>query len=333
MNKINKQRLFRLSAAFCTILALFSCKQRDDYPVFEEPKVVEVEKDTIPPDNNIEAITKKIMDGTDVIKTFKLDSTTVLSSGINRTHVRFQNRLGQSMSMQLLEVDLTTPNVTIQALSPFDDYLYTTQTVSDMAKYNEDRSGGQIIAAINGDAATSGAPTGSFIKTGRQIKTSTTTATTNVRPFIAVKNDGTILIGNRPSTTVPLDAYNLNDFKHLVSGVSWLLYKGDVVNSTVTTVQANTAIGLTAGKKLYALVVDGGNNAFSVGITYNDMGKIMKALGCTHAFSTNVGTSSVMVQREQTNDRLEPLIWRVVNKPTTATGVGSVNGIGIVVKK
>lgn len=72
------------------------------------------------------------------------------------------------------------------------------------------------------------------------------------------------------------------------------------------------------------------NNAFSVGITFNDLGKIMKTLGCSHAFSTSVGTSAVMVQRDKGIDN--EVAWRVVNKPATAAGGANVNGIGFVVK-
>lgn len=330
MNITNIKKHLKLGVSLCAWLLLFSCKQRDDYPVFEDPKIVEVEKDTIPPDNTKESLTQKIIDGTDVIKTFQMDSMTVLAPGVNRMHVRFKNKLDQAMSMQVLELDLTQPKISVFALSPFDDNLFTTQVLSDMAKYNEGRTGGRIIAAINGDVATSGAPTGSFIRLGRQIKTSTTTATANTRPFIAVKNDETVVIGNRPNTTVPLVPYNLSDFKHLVSGGTWLVYKGGLITSAVTTVQANTAIGITADKKIYAVLVDGVNNAFSVGITFNDFGKIMKALGCSEAFSTSVGTSAVMVQRDKGINN--EVTWKVVNKPATATGGANVNGVGFVVR-
>jgi exopolysaccharide biosynthesis protein len=313
-------------------MSTVACKQRDDYPVFEEPKPPVVEEDIIPPDNSIGPLTQLIIDKTDIIKTFQLDSTVKLADGVERTHVRFLNKLNQAMSMQILEVDLSKPNLTAYAMSPFDEVIYSTQTMDEMAKYNEPRSGGKIIAAINGDVAASGAPAGSFIKLGRQIKTTTTTATANTRAFFAVKKDGTPFIGNRPSSSYPLDSYNLDEIAHLVSGGIWLLYNNDLINSTVTTVQANTGIGITQSKKVFAVVVDGVNNKFSVGITYNDLGKIMKAIGCYRAFSTSVGTSAVMVQRYETNDPLKPLEWRAVNKPATPTGGVNVNGIGFVLK-
>lgn len=313
-------------------LSILSCKQRDDYPVFEEPKPPVVEEDIIPPDNSIGPLTQLIIDKTDIIKTFQLDSTVKLADGVERTHVRFLNKLNQAMSIQILEIDLSKPNLTACAMSPFDEVIYSTQTMDEMAKYNEPRSGGKIIAAINGDVAASGAPAGSFIKAERQIKTSTTTATVNTRPFFAVKKDGTPFIGNRASSSYTLESYNLNDIAHLVSGGIWLLYNNDLINSTVTTVQANTGLGMTQNKKVFAVVVDGVNSKFSVGITYNDLGKIMKAIGCYKAFSTSVGTNSVMVQRFETNDPSKPLGWRVMNKPATPLGGANVNGIGFVIK-
>lgn len=321
------------SVSFCLLLSLVSCKQRDDYPVFEQKEPVVTVPEVIPPDNEIGALAKKIMDKTDIIAIFKLDSTTTLADGIKRTHVRYMNKLNQAMSMQILEVDLSKTNISVTALSPFDDYLFTVQTLGDMAKYNEGRAGGKIIAAINGDVVTSSAPTGSFIFKSRQLKTTTTTATSDTRPFLGVKKDGSVFVGNKPSASSPMDSYNLNDLASLVSGGTWLLYKGAAVTSTVTTVQANTAVGLNADRNyLYAVVVDGGTNAFSVGITYNDLGKIMESIGSSDAFVTNGGAASVMVQRAESEGQSGFLSWKVVNSPVAVAGGPSANGIGFVLK-
>ena len=327
-----KNKLY-ISVSFCLLLSLVACKQRDDYPVFEQKEPVVTVPEVIPPDNEIGPLVKKIMDKTDIISIFKLDSTTTLANGIKRTHVRYVNKLDQAMSMQILEVDLSKSNLGVTALSPFDDYLFTVQTMGDMAKYNEGRAGGKIIAAINGDVVTSSAPTGSFIFRSRQLKTATTTATSNTRPFLGVKKDGSVFIGNKPSASSSMDAYNLNDLASLVSGGTWLLYKGAFVTSSVATVQANTAVGLNGDKNyLYAVVVDGGTNAFSVGITYDDLGKIMKSIGASDAFVTNGGTASVMVQRIENDGQTGVLSWKVVNRPVVAIGGSSANGIGFVLK-
>lgn len=322
-----------ITASFYLLLSLVACKQRDDYPVFEQREPVVATPEVIPPDNEIGTLVKKIMDKTDIISIFKLDSTTTLADGMKRTHVRYVNKLNQAMSMQILEVDLSKSNVKVAALSPFDDYLFTVQTMADMAKYNEGRSEGKVIAAINGDVVTSSAPTGSFIFRSRLLKTTTTTATSNTRPFLGVKKDGSVFVGNKPSESSSMDAYNLNDLASLVSGGTWLLYKGAAVASTTTTVQANTAVGLNADKNyLYAVVVDGGTNAFSVGITYNDLGKIMQSIGASDAFVTSGGAASVMVQRVESDALTGGLSWKVVNKPVAAAGGSSANGIGFVLK-
>jgi len=315
-----------------TILLFIGCKQRDDYPTFEKKEPMVIEPDIIPPDNEIGPLVKKIMDNSDVISTFKLDSTVSLAEGIKRTHVRYVNKLDQYVSMQILEVDLSASNIAVAALSPFDDYLFTVQSMSDMAKYNEGRSGGRIVAAVNGDVVASSAPAGSFIFKSRQLKTSTTTATSNLRAFLGVKKNGSVFIGNRPTSSSEFEPYDLNELTSLVSGGTWLLYRGSRVLSESTVVQANTAIGLNAQKsRLYAVVVDGGTNAFSIGITYNDLSDLMVAIGSSDAFVTNGGTSSVMVQRVQ-NSLSDPPSWMVVNKPSTPIGGPSANGIGFLVK-
>lgn len=331
-NKRYRNSLY-IGVCIYLLLSFVACKQRDDYPVFEKKEPQVTTPEVIPPDNEIGPLVKNIMDKTDVISVFKLDSTTTLTAGIKRTHVRYVNKLNQAMSMQILEVDLSKSNLSVTALSPFDDYLFTVQAMSDMAKYNEGRAGGKIIAAINGDVVTSSAPTGSFIFRSRQLKTTTTTSTSNTRPFLGVKKDGSVFVGNKPTASSVMDPYHLNDLSSLVSGGTWLVYKGVAITSTATTVQANTAVGLNGNKNyLYAVVVDGGKNAFSVGITYNDLGKIMLAIGASDAFVTNGGAASVMVQRINSTDQLGASNWSVVNNPLTATGGTSANGIGFVEK-
>ncbi len=81
---------------------------------------------------------------------------------------------------------------------------------------------------------------------------------------------------------------------------------------------------------MYALVVDGGDTNFSVGISLNDVSALMGALGSHDAFVLNSGTTSVMVQKTITNDQFNPVVWNTVSKPLTAGGSASISGIGFV---
>ncbi|WP_293914260.1 MULTISPECIES: phosphodiester glycosidase family protein [unclassified Sphingobacterium] len=315
------------------VSAFTSCKQRDDWPVFENKEVI-VEKDTIPPDNQIGALTQSIITNTDIIKTFRLDSTTTVAEGIVHTHIRYLNRLNLPVSMHVLEIDLSKPKLAVQALGPFNEVLYATQILPEMAKYNESGSGGKMMVAINGDAVlTSGttvnAPSGSYIRYGRQIKTNTTTATAFTIPYFAVTKAGVPFIGNRPSATYPAEAVDLNTIYHLVSGTNWLVFNNNLITSTTATVSARTAIGINADKKVICVVVDGGDDAFSTGITLNDLGVVMKTLGSSRAFFTNGGNFSAMVKRKEDAKGLR---WDMLNRPVNKTGSATANGIGFVLR-
>ena len=320
---------FAILCIFCMGIAN-SCKQRDDYPSFDDKVVENPITDTIPNDKQMEAVTKTIMERTDLIKTFLVDSSVNVTDGLIRTHIRYLNKLDQRVSLQLLTVDLSSKAVFPLIMSAFDDYLYVSQPIGDMAKYNEPRAGGEILSAINGALST----TYSYIKNGRQINISTSNIKTKekTRPFFAIRKDGSPYIGNCADTTkFAFEPYDLNQFSGLVSGTNWVRYRGYNVLTTAAIVQAITAIGLSADSKtMYALVVDGGDTNFSVGISLNDISALMGALDSYDAFVLNSGTTSVMVQKTITNDQFNPVVWNTVSKPLTAGGSASISGIGFV---
>lgn len=310
-------------------VSFISCKKRDDYPKFNERKEETVSDDIIPPDSKIEKITQKIINQTDLIRAFQMDSTISLADGLERTHIRFLNKLNQPTSIQVLEIDLKK-KIMPYVMSSFDDNLYVAQPISDMAKYNEASSGGEVLAAINGATAS----TYSYIKNGRKINISTTSGKEKTRPFFAVQFDGASFIGNCFDTVqFNFERYDINKFKGLISGTSWLQYRGAVIVSTSAVVQANTALGLSSDRSiLYAVVVDGSNGNFSVGMTFNDLARVMKAIGSYDAFVVNSGNASVMTQKKLSVGAMEERVWNIVNKPS-ANMVGSLNGIGFVKMK
>lgn len=316
------------------MLALFfasfvSCKKRDDYPKFNEKKEEIVPDDIIPPDNKIEKITEKIINQADVVGRFQMDSTVNLADGLERTHIRFLNKLNQPTSIQILEVDLKK-KIVPYVMSSFDDNLYVAQPIPDMAKYNAASSGGELLAAINGATAS----TYSYIKNGRKINISTTSGKEKTRPFFAVQFDGASFIGNCFDTVqFKFEPYDINKFKGLISGTSWLQYRGAVIVSTSAVVQANTALGLSSDKStLYAVVVDGANGNFSVGMTFNDLARVMKVIGSYDAFVVNSGNASVMTQSQFSVGSSGQAVWNIVNRPPVSM-VGSLNGVGFVKMK
>lgn len=328
---VKKQTAMWIITAFVVGILFNSCKRRDDYPKFEAIEE-EVDEEVIPKDDVMSAITKVISNNTNLIGTFQMDSTTKLDDGFEHTHIRFLNKVDEPISLHIMEVDLSSPNISALALSPYNDILFSTQYLAEMAEFNERRAEGKLLAAINGDVNTSTQPTGSFIWFGKKLKTTSTTETSNTRPFFGVKKDGAYFVGNRPSDEVAFDSYNLDEIEHLVSGANWLLYKGEQINYTTETVIARTAIGLSFNaQKVYCIVVDGGLPSFSIGISLNDLGEMMKAIGAVDAFYTNGNTSSSLVLRTENRDK--KAIWELKNRPSNKLGTPVVNGIGFLLKK
>lgn len=298
-----------------------SCKQRDDYPDFSDLEPPVVKEDIIPTDNDILPITQRIKSNAPFLKTFLLDSNKTVTTGIEYTHIRFLNDLDQKVSMHIVEMDQSKKKVSMVALSPFDDYLYSTQQLPEMMKMNQETLSSKLMVGIVGDNHSAGTPTGTYVKKGRVIKTNTSLTL----PYIGMKKGSSeILFLNSPNTTdFPVPAIVPSEYSNLIAGQNWMLFNGvDVVYTTTTTV-ARTAIGMTADKqKLYAISVDGVND-FSAGISLNNFRTIFKALGCSVAFFTSGSATNAIAVREQDNFVLK-------NKPAATLPLVA-NAIGFVV--
>ena len=299
MKKIYNKSI-QLILAGVIVLGINGCKVRDDYPVFEEKEDIVVE-DIIPPDNEISVLTKKIQDGTTYFKSFLVDSTRTIVTGVEYTHLRFISNIDQKVSMHIVEVDRTKGDFNIQALSPFGDYLYaTSQEMTEMMMMNERfvPSDKQIVAAIVGGSigtSVAGKPSYTYVQNDRIISTNTSLT----YPAVGVKkSDKSIQVLNTYNNTIhPVTPIVPAEYSQLISGTNWMLYYGnEAVYSTVTKV-ARTAIGFTEDMgKIYLISVDG-VNLFSDGITLNDFRTVYKALGCHSAFYTNgSGTNAMAVK-------------------------------------
>lgn len=278
-------------------LGLSNCKERDDYPSFDGNDEEEIWEDIIPADDEMSVITGRIKEGAPFFKTFLADSTKVIQSGIEYTHIRFINSLDQKMSMHVVEIDRSKGNFTLQALSPFGDYLYTTsQKLPEMMKMNESKVSGKLVAAITGGSVTSGKPTGNYVQNGRVVATSTSLTV----PTVGVRKDNSnIEVRNTYDVAVyPVDAIVPADYSQLIPGTNWMLYYGNEAIYTTTTTVARTSIGFSEDmSKIYLISVDGVENDFSAGIMLNNLRTIYAALDCYSAFYTGGSTSNALSVR------------------------------------
>jgi len=293
----------------------------DNYLKDKKEEIVDV----IPPDDDVSAITQLIIDNTNVIGTFQMDSTTMIADGIAHTHIRYLNQQELPMSIHVLEVDLSNGNLVAYAMSPYNDRLYGFQRISEMARDNE-KTGTKIMAAINADYynTSTGEPTGTFIINGLQRKINTSAT----RPYFAIMQDGTAVIGRAPVAGQG-EEINLNAVEHLVSGNEWLVFEGESVNYSNYSIEPRTAIGLTQDQRVYVVIVDGRQQYFSNGCGMEELRQMMLAFGTYHAFNLDGGASSTLAIR------IEPSRvgtgWAVKNRPSDGVERAVANGLAFAV--
>lgn len=110
----------------------------------------------------------------------------------------------------------------------------------------------------------------------------------------------------------PLDGIQL-----AVSGNQILMEGGKRVDSADSARHPRTAVGVSQDRKtVYFVVVDGRQEGFSIGATYNDLGAIFERLGAYEALNLDGGGSTTMVIRDAAN---QP---KVLNRPV---GLGPIN--------
>ncbi|TKC55971.1 phosphodiester glycosidase family protein [Pedobacter hiemivivus] len=314
MNKI-----LNLILVLAMVSVLYGCKK--DKKLASETEVPEEEV----VDNTIEPLTKKIMDNTTVIGTFVSDATTAVMAGIKQTQIRFKRKDNLPVKIFILEADMNTPKLELLGLAPYNDYIPGLQRLSEMCRDNE-AVGGSIVAAINGDTynTTTGLPTSTFYINNR-VYVSTLPAG---RTFIAALNDGTIAIGGKDTKGIDRPV-NLALIKNAVGGSQWLVDNNVKATLTDVTISARTAFGYTAGKVVYAVIVDGSQAEYSNGLSLADVRDIMAALGVKDAINLDGASSSTLVVKDQARGA-----WVVQNKPPLAKNIERMigNGLGFVIK-
>ena len=106
------------------------------------------------------------------------------------------------------------------------------------------------------------------------------------------------------------------DVNHIISGGPYLVKEGevfvDMTEQKLTSIggrNPRTAIGYTADNHLILLTADGREGA-SIGLTLNELAKLMKQLGCVNAMNLDGGGSTIMY-----------INGKIVNKPAEQGGI------------
>lgn len=293
---------------------LVSCGKDDDSPVIEEPEEQV-------PDLNRSDVTIKIMEGTDLIGSFIRDTTIALHEGLNYTKINYTNSQGLPMQVFIMEADLKQPDVNLQAMSPYNDYLYGFQQISEMCRDNQ-REGRPIYAAINGDFynTSTGQWQSIFYANGYPIQAN---PVANDRSAFVVYKDKSLHIWyNTPDRQIDPEQVD-----HAVGGAHWLISYGQKLTNGDASIEPRTAIGYTENQVVYSVVVDGRQVSLSNGMGIHDIRDLLYSLDCYDAINLDGGGSSTMVLR----DPNVPRGFQFQNSPSDGQERAVANGLAFTI--
>lgn len=243
-----------------------------------------------------------------------------LHEAVSYSSVNFKKSNGEPLSVFVIKIDLNNKDITLSTLMPNNQTSFGNQTVQKMAEARH-QSGQKVIAAVNADFYEAGGrPLGPVFINGQAIKTTFKQADTY---YFGIKKSDVPVIGLY-SQLPQSEYFNLRDA--VGGGVNMVVTNGVASTYGDTVKEPRTMIGYN-GNVVYIGVVDGRKPATSVGATLDQLGQIMKSLGCEQALNLDGGGSSTMVLKNITDDQ-----FRVVNSYSDASPRAVANGLAIVVK-
>lgn len=260
---------------------VFSCSNKDEFIRVEDVYSL----------NPKTEVAKKIADNTDLMVHIHKDTSYVIVEGVQATEISYISNTGLAKQLFLIETDLSNPNVMIEASTPNNAAQFGMQEMTKQAVF-EDREGHKVWAGINADFynMTNGTPQGIVYKEGIAIKK---TVTDNINTFFAILDNGKAFVGNQSD----FESVQ-NQIQEAVGGRVTLLASGVLQMQTSDVLEPRTAIGVSQdGTKVYMLVVDGRRFHYSNGMSYEELGKCLKAIGAYDAINLDGGGSSTYFVR------------------------------------
>lgn len=233
----------------------------------------------------------RLVNNTNLFASIHSDTSYTLKKGLTATEIRYLSQEGLAMKIFIVEVDLSSPNLTIEASTPFNQPQYSMQEMTLQATY-EDAEKHKVWAGINGDFynMTTGMPQGVVHKEGMAIKS---TFQDDLNTFFGITTNNKAIIGDQTLYTEVKAS-----LKEVISGRVTLIKDGVIETQASAVVEPRTAIGTSAdGLKVYMLAVDGRNFHYSNGMKYENLAIILKALGAHNAINLDGGGSTTFFIR------------------------------------
>ena len=305
MKKLNFKYFFLLPAV---LAFLASCSKQQVEDVHYQP---------------VSEVGKAVLSADQVYRIYT-DTTFVVAPGVEETDVHFQCMGGFIVRAWIIKADLKTPGLQLRVSVPDDvkESYAGRQTLTEMAGVY-DAPGGRVAAMINADFWDTGilVPRGPIHTQGRilnQVFNYTDRVPQQALSYIAVKNDGTMLIDFK-------DSYYANqDLLKEATGAGVVLVKDGAIPQIPagwTARDPRTALGYDKEGHVYFLVADGRQDFWSYGLTYAEMSSIFVALGCDAAANLDGGGSAQMLIRHPV-----ARTWMIRNSPSDGAERAVFNG-------
>ena len=208
---------------------------------------------------------------------------------------------------------MNEPGVSLEVGMPYDADVrnnFQRQTLTEMADY-ADRPWHRVAAMINADFwdVSTMDIRGPIHRNGVILKNSfifKETLPQQALSFIALTKDNKMVIAD--SVEYRGMQYNLKEVTG--SGVI-VLRDGEISGATYPGIDPRACLGYSDDGHFYFMVADGRVEFYSYGLTYPEMGSIMKALGCSWAVNLDSGGSAQMLIRHPIAD-----IFQIRNRPS-----------------
>jgi len=162
------------------------------------------------------------------------------------------------------------------------------QTVREMAKAAERKTGRNIVAAINADLnwLGTGESTGPLIVDGKVISDKPDV-------FFGILKNGQAIVGDAKKYQEVK-----NDLVQAVRSFGWLVRDNQVVVSS-TDLAPRTAVGIKEDGSVFFFVAEGRMFPRSVGISLKDMAELMRAYGAVNAINLDGGGSTTYAAKRE----------------------------------
>jgi len=251
------------------------------------------------------------------------DTTFVVGLGVTETDVHVQKMDSRPVHLFIIDIDLNNPHVSLEVAMPYDANVtkdFSRQTLTEMADY-ADRPYHRVVAMVNADFwdVSNMDIRGPIHRNGVILKDDfiyKESLPQQALSFIALTKDNRMVIA---------DSAEYRDMRFSLKEVTgsgvMVLKDGELAGTTYTGIDPRTCIGCSADGHVYFLVADGRVEFYSYGLTYPEMGAIMKALGCTHAANLDGGGSTQMLIRHPIADT-----FSIRNRPSDGAERPVVNG-------